>query len=179
MGQSSKSYIISKETPAAGHWTPAVFPVLLQVVLLLDPSWTTTSCTNSATPPRCWWTGPRGQKRAAPATASQATCTSTWCGEIQAARTTNWFSWRYVGPESWRAVTASQTPVDANEFLLKGLQREDRACARPIWEERHPAWIQRWKRFGEKQTSSADQAFLDPSEEWKGEMATSVGPGSL
>lgn len=78
-------------------YSPLVFPLFLQV-LLLDPGWTTTSCTNSATPLSLWWTEPGGQKRAVVATGSQVMWTLTWFGEIRTTRMTSWFNWQYVDP---------------------------------------------------------------------------------
>lgn len=62
----------------------------------LDPDWTTSSCTNSATSQRCCWTAPGVPRGTPPATGSPATWTPTWSGGIPAAKMTSWFSWRYV-----------------------------------------------------------------------------------
>lgn len=138
----------------------------------LDPDWTTTSCTNSATSQRCCWTVPGVPKRTPPATGSPAMLTSTWFGGIPAAKTTSWFSWRYSTPH-WEDMM-SLPPANMRESDLQSpkyssvhfslcqldLGCEAGASCPSSGEEQHPSWLHNSGYFGKNEPCGPDQTFF-------------------
>lgn len=142
-----------------------VSPVFSQMAPL-DPDWTTTSCTNSATTQRCCWTAPGVPRRTLQATRSPVTWTQTWSGGIPAARMTSWFSWRYILTLTEDMMSLPPTKIRESHYShliscsFSDLKCEGGASYPSTGEEQHPPRSHSREYFRKNQPGGSDQTVF-------------------
>lgn len=140
----------------------------------LDPDWTATSCTNSATSQRCCWTAPGVPRRTPPATRSPATWTPTWSGGIPATKMTSWFSWRYTSCHFLLLKEEKGANYCKSTHRLISCCFSDVGCEvgasyPSTGEEQHPPRSHCREDFRKNQPGGSDQTLSIASSERKGD----------